>query len=354
MKAGRRVVSLDSQLHWGAALAQAVWGRKQGRRRAQIIQIQWNQVHWDFCSSDELWKNCRQRRNTVTFASPNNNSHAEDGLEWERLVGRPLVEVGGTCPGERWLRQRPGRWNEGPGIPHLKSQIKLNISEPKFLMVASKAKIKCNYGWDGRYPGKWVSSGEMPFCLLLVILLAESVAGRECPSFHNSPAKGWRNYAGKPEGWEPRLVYLNDCSRVSSLEESWEANLVGILYISLTRWRCCLFFVLPVMRRHSSPELPILLLKSLSAEHQPSVPFLPRLWPENAIFLKEMGLKNPCMKMPALTKAPLKQTIVLIWNWFSFFSHSRPSSISSFVSDRDSNMVELKKDFCRNRALGIR
>lgn len=31
--------------------------------------------------SDELWKNCRQRRNTVTFASPNNNSHAEDGLE---------------------------------------------------------------------------------------------------------------------------------------------------------------------------------------------------------------------------------------------------------------------------------
>ena len=165
-------------------------------------------------------------------------------------------------------------------------------------MVVSKAKIKCNYGWDWRYPGKWVSSGGMPFCLLLVILLAESVVGRECPSFHNSPTKGWRNYAVKPEGWEPRLVYLNDCSRVSGLEESWEANLVGTLYTSLTRWRQYLLFILPVMRRHSSPELPILLLKSFSAEHQPICPIsTPTLARECSIF--ETGLKNPCMKMPA-------------------------------------------------------
>jgi len=31
--------------------------------------------------SDEIWKNCRQRRNTVTFAFQNNHSHAEDELE---------------------------------------------------------------------------------------------------------------------------------------------------------------------------------------------------------------------------------------------------------------------------------
>ena len=39
VKAGRSMVSLDSQLRLGTAPAQAVWRRKQGRRRAQILKI---------------------------------------------------------------------------------------------------------------------------------------------------------------------------------------------------------------------------------------------------------------------------------------------------------------------------
>lgn len=193
----------------------------------------------------------------------------------------------------------------------------------------------------------------MPFCLLLVILLAESVAGRECPSFHNSPAKGWRNYAGKPEGWEPRLVYLNDCSRVSSLKNLEKPTLWVFSHLSDTLKMLSLL-------RPSCNEKTLISWIAYSVAEKPQrwtstiCPIsTPTFWPENAVFLKEMGLKNPCMKMPALTKAP-KANHCLDLKLIFIFSHSRPSSISSFVSDRDSNMVELKKDFCRNRALGIR
>lgn len=161
--------------------------------------------------------------------------------------------------------------------------------------MVSKTTKECNYGWDLGTP--WERNGLLRNTILQT---PYNFIGWVCWGGRLTTAlpKGEKNSAVKLEGWELRkgaCEWRQDSLRIGRTLRSRCIGCSQHLCNMLTERLSSLFWVPPVMRRHSFPEQPVPFLKSLSAEYHPICLISIPPWPENVVVEREYH-KNPCTK----------------------------------------------------------